>query len=331
MPLKVVMWLASPYLAGRTFDDAIRKAHLLYRENRFTSTIDILGEDAANEEEADGYVTSYKKVIEAVSALPLPCQRPAEQMTISFKPSMFSSVVPTHSSPDTNGKLAKAYERMKSVVDHALKHNVRMTLEAEDHRWADFHLDTYFSLVNAGYTNLGTVLQSRLFRTKNDIKKFDDRMRVRLVIGIYNEPAEVAEMQKPVMKDRLVDYAASLAEKGVYLEIASHDEQCIGNFFKKVAIAQKLPPSSFETQYLLGVPRKEMQQGLVSGKYFVDMAEDASGNARNYLADLARTGTLVRMYLPYGTDAVAGPYCKRRLKANPNMISYGVKNFFHIK
>ena len=49
------------------------------------------------------------------------------------------------------------------------------------------------------------------------------------------------------------------------------------------------------------------------------------------LAELARSGVLVRMYLPYGKEDVAGPYCKRRLQANPNMISYGIKNLLHIK
>ncbi len=40
----------------------------------------------------------------------------------------------------------------------------------------------------AGYENLGTVLQSRLFRTMQDIERFQEGMRVRLVIGIYQEP-----------------------------------------------------------------------------------------------------------------------------------------------
>ncbi len=56
-----------------------------------------------------------------------------------------------------------------------------MTLEAEDHRWTNFQLESYFALVNAGYSNLGTVLQTRLFRTEKDLDRFDQRMRVRLV------------------------------------------------------------------------------------------------------------------------------------------------------
>jgi len=103
------------------------------------------------------------------------------------------------------------------------------------------------------------------------------------------------------------------------------------NFIEDAVLATRSQANRFEVQHLLGVPRKEIQQAFCSGKFFVDMAERASGARRDQLADLARSGVLMRMYLPYGTEKVAGPYCKRRLKANPNMIGYGIKNFLHIK
>jgi proline dehydrogenase len=331
IPLKLVLWLASPYLAGQTYDSAITKAHELYKKNRFTGTIDILGEDCQTNQDCDDFVYAYKATIDAVAANPLPVARERDQLTISFKPSMFSVMVPTEDRPDRVKLLTEAYDRIHEVVAYAKSKNLRMTLEAEDHRWADFHLDTYFSLLKAGYSNLGTVLQSRLFRTRDDLKRFDESARVRMVIGIYNEPASIAYTEKPKAKQILVDYAAELAARGTYLEIATHDDECIKNFIEKVAIPQKLPSTRFEAQFLLGVPRLELQQSLVSGKYFADLASTASSGAMDYLSDLARTGIPVRMYLPYGKDAVAAPYCRRRLKANPNMFMYGFKNFFHLK
>ncbi len=331
IPLKLVMLLASPYLAGQTCDEAIKKAHQVYKENRFTATIDILGEDARADEDCQRFAAAYKDVIDAVASLPIPCSRSSEQITVSFKPSMFSTIVPTESAPDKDRRLSEAYDRIKGVVDYALKHNIRMTMEAEDYRWADFQLDAYTSLINAGYSNVGTVLQTRLFRVKSDLKRFDERSRVRLVIGIYNEPAELAYTEKPIMKELLVDYALELAQRGTYLEIGSHDGDCINKFIKQVAIPLRLSASQFEVQHLMGVPRLELQQGLVSGKYFVQMSEEASGGIHDYLSDLARTGVMVRLYLPFGKDHVAAPYCKRRLKANPHMISYGIKNLLHLK
>lgn len=331
IPLPMVLFLASPYLAGKTAQEAINRAHQLYRENRFTATIDILGEDCTADSDCEAFVAAYLNVIDLVSANQLPVRRPEEQMTVSFKPSMFSVCVPDAQIPERDRYLAEAFGRMQKVVAYAKERGVKMTLEAEDHRWTDFQLDTYFSLINAGFSNLGTVLQARLFRTKQDLKRFDERCRVRMVIGIYVEPAEIAHTEKPIMKELLVDYSAELAARGTYLEIATHDTDCITQFFQRVAIPQRLPANKFEVQMLLGVPRKDVQQGLVSGKFFTDLAQNATSKNADYLSDLARSGVPVRMYLPYGKDKVAGPYCKRRLKANPNMALYGLKNLLHLR
>lgn len=331
IPLKMVLWLASPYLAGRSFSTAIDKSHELYKQSRYTGTIDILGEDCTSDADCNAFVRAYKQTIDAVAARQLPVTAEEQKLTVSFKPSMFSVIVPTDQRSDRNKLLSDAYDRMEEVVAHAKQRGVRMTLEAEDHRWTDFHLDCYFALLKAGYSNLGTVLQSRLFRTRDDLKRFDESTRVRMVIGIYNEPADIALTDKPKMKEVLVDYAAELAARGAYIEVATHDSDCVDNFIRKVAIPQRVPSNKFEMQFLLGVPRKDLQQSLASGKYFANLAEDTSGATMQYLADLARTGVPIRMYLPFGQDAVAAPYCKRRLKANPNMITYGIKNFLHLQ
>jgi proline dehydrogenase len=331
LPLPVVLWLASPYLAGKSLEEAVRRAHQVYQENRFTSTIDILGEDCSNECDCDRFVEAYRKTIDAVANNQLPGATEHSGITVSFKPSMFSTKVPTEGTQECKRELADAYYRMKTVVDYAKQRGVRMTIEAEDHNWTDFQLDTYFSLLNEGYDNLGTVLQSRLFRTKSDIKRFDQRCRVRLVIGIYNESADIAHTNKATMKELLVDYAGELAARGTYIELASHDTETVHKFIERIAIPQQLSVDRFETQWLLGVPRLEEQQALVSGAYFKQIAQQAPSSALDYLSELARTGITVRMYLPFGKDTVAGPYCKRRLRANPHMISYGIKNFLHLR
>lgn len=331
MPLKLVMMLAAPYLAGREAGDAIRKAHQVYKENRFASTVDILGEDATSADDCERSVSNYKQLIDLIAADPVPVSNPLAQTTVSFKPSMFSIASPASTAPGKQKELDAAYSRIESIVAHAKSKNIRVTLEAEDHNWTDFHLETYFSLINAGYLNCGTVIQSRLFRTKNDIKKFDDRMRVRMVIGIYNEPAEIALTQKPEMKKVAVQLAAELLARGTYVELASHDTNCMQSFIEDAVLPNRVTAEKFEIQHLLGVPRKEIQQAYASGKHFVEMAQNETGHRRELLAELARTGVIIRMYLPFGTDNVAGPYCKRRLKANPNMIGFGIKNFFKIK
>jgi proline dehydrogenase len=328
IPLRLVLVLAAPYIAGQTQEDAIKAAHRIYKQDSFAGTIDILGEDAESAEQCDAAVSLYTHLIDAISRAPVPVAQPLEQITVSMKPSMFSTEAP---GAGAGGELDRAYARIKAVVDHAHKRNIRLTLEAEDHRWTDFHINSYISLINEGYTNLGTVLQSRLFRTRNDIRRFDERMRVRLVIGIYNEVADIAHTEKPVMKELLVEYAAELGKRGTYIELATHDAGCLDSFMSKVAIPQRLPGSQFETQFLMGVPRKKLQTALRNGSYLEPFARQAEGEDLKYLEELTQEGILVRLYLPFGKDKVAGPYCKRRLKANPNMIGYGIKNLLHIQ
>jgi proline dehydrogenase len=212
-----------------------------------------------------------------------------------------------------------------------MKNNISMTLEAEDHRWANFHLEAYFALINAGYTNLGTVLQTRLFRTEKDVARFDERMRVRLVIGIYNEPAQLAHTDKRNMKELVVTYAQQLLNKGTYVELATHDAKCVEHFYRSVAVPHKIGPENFEHQFLLGVPRAKLQKGLISGQYFAELARTMPSEHGEQLERLQRRGAIVRMYLPYGTPRVSGAYCRRRLRENPNMIAYGIKNVFGIQ
>jgi proline dehydrogenase len=330
IPLSLVMRLAAPYLAGESASDAIRLAHEIHSRDRFSSNIDILGEDSVVDDDCDRIVQAYIKLIDTIRANPIKCDRAREQMTVSMKPSMFSTVAPQ---PGKASELAleKAFDRISRVVDYGLKHDIAMTLEAEDHRWTNFHLEAYFALVSAGYTNLGTVLQSRLFRTEKDVKRFDNRMRVRLVIGIYNEPDQIAHTDKGIMKDLLVQYAGQLLEAGSYVEIASHDTKCIQSFYGRVVIPNTVPSHMFEHQFLLGVPRSKVQKGLISGSYFQDLAQKMPAAAKAHLETLANEGGLVRMYLPYGTAQVAGAYCRRRLRENPNMITYGIKNVFGIQ
>ncbi len=322
IPVKLVLMLASPYLAGETGEEAIAMAHQIYDQNHYTSTLDILGEDMESAADCDASVEAYKHLVDIIISNPLPVKNASEQLTISFKPSMFSTRPPGENGVQ-DPELHDAFERIKRVTDYAKRLGVRVTLEAEDRRWTDFHLDTYFKLIDEGYDNIGTVIQSRLFRTADDITRFDERTRVRMVIGIYNEPAEIAHTSKPVMKDLLVSYAKDLLMRGAYVEVATHDIDCLHKFFDMV-VSAKIPASRFETQFLHGVPRDDLQKGLVSGSYFCPT--NFPNHHPDELEHLARTGVVVRKYLPFGPGRVAGAYCRRRLKENPNMITYGIKN-----
>lgn len=326
LPLSLVLWLARPYLAGQTADQAIKLAHEIYNRDHFVSTIDILGEESRTEEDCDKAVAAYRQLIDGIAANPLTVSGPFAanaQVTISIKPSMFTVLT----------DLDRGYERIEALVAYGQSKQLKMTLEAEDHRWTDFHLDTYISLINKGYTNLGTVLQSRLFRTREDVKRFDERMRVRMVIGIYQEPAEIAQTQKAIMKSLLVEYARELLARGTYVEVATHDEHCVDKFVTEAVLPVKASATQFESQFLLGVPRKELESDLTTGVFFKKLLSKKTAlkeSDREHLEKLAESGQLVRLYLPYGENKLSAAYCKRRLKANPNMMLFGIKNLLRI-
>lgn len=336
IPVSMVLFLAKPYLAGETAAEALALSQKLYDDFKYSSTLDILGEDAQAESDCDASVEHYKELISLIAQHPMKLsQAIAEerrQPTVSFKPSMFATKAPVKEGTTfqvRSKELDLAYNRIETVVAFAEERGVRVTLEAEDHRWTDFHLETYFALIESGYKNVGTVLQTRLFRTKKDLARFDERMRTRLVIGIYNEPASLAHTAKPVMKDLLVDYARELMARGTYVEVATHDTKCLASFFA-AAITDKVDPSRFETQFLHGVPRKRFQESLISGRLFEGEEYKQLRENHEYLQKLAREGVLVRMYLPFGEGKVAGAYCRRRLKENPNMVTYGIKNLLKL-
>lgn len=330
LPTNIVLQLAAPYLAGWNSKEALAMAKSVWAKNNFAGTLDVLGEESASSEQCESYVQTYVDLIDHISNDPLSVQDKRYQLTISFKPSMFCVV----SSPDTLPKqqyLDQGFSRMKQVVDYAKKRQVEITLEAEDHNWTDFHLESYFALLSAGYSNLGTVVQTRLHRTIRDLRRFDERTRVRLVIGIYNENAQIAYQSKQDMKEALIGCSRELLSKGAYVELATHDCRYIDKFFKNVVLPLHTAPNQFETQFLLGVPRLRLQQMLVNGEYFKQwhISNSAMAN-RSHLEMLAQSGTLVRLYLPFGAGEIASPYCKRRLQYNPHLIIYGIKNLLHI-
>ncbi len=330
LPERLVLNLASPYLAGKNCPQALSLATDLYQQKKVSATLEILGEECTSYEECDKSMQMYVDLIDRISDNQIGISEKRKQLTVSFKPSTFCILSGRGADPSPL-QLDEAFNRITVIVNHAFKKGVQVTLEAEDHRWADFQQGTYFALLDAGYKNLGTVLQSRLLRTAKDIKRFDQRTRVRLVIGIYNEPSEIAHTSKKTMKELLIVYGRELLSRGAYVELATHDQNCLRQFFSEVILPERIEPDKFEIQFLMGVPRQQLQEMLTTGKYFTQLkTNNNNGTGSSYLQMLANSGVLVRLYLPFGADESAGPYCKRRLKENPNMFVYGLKNLFGI-
>ncbi len=283
-PTSLVKLFASPYVAGDSIGAAVDAAQKLWEERRVCSTIDLLGEELESDEEVQYSANVYERLIDALGS--------QDYATISLKPSQLGS----HRGTDN------CQEVIRGIIQRAEQYNIKVTLDMEDHSFTDMTLDIFRAL-KKDHPTFGTVLQSRLFRTDDDIISLKGlNARIRICIGIYNEPKEIALQSKPEMKKKLLHQVELLFKEGHYPEIGTHDEAVMN---EAIDIAEKLnmKKNQYEVQMLMGVPRQAFQDELI------------------------QNGILVRLYVPFAEKwKYAIAYCKRRLAANPAMAAYIFKN-----
>ncbi len=292
-PGPLVRWFARPYVAGGTMESGLEVAH--DRLSRFgaLATMDLLGEEVHETFEVLRNVAAYERLIDALGSDPR-FQDLATRPSVSLKPSAF-----------TAGENAEAIEHIEPIVKRAKEHGVAITIDMEDRDWTDLTIDWAVDLFERGY-DVGTVLQTRLHRTEADLARIPAGMRLRLVIGIYPEPEEVALTDKRAMKQRMLDYAATLLEAGARVEFGTHDEEFLERFLREVA---PHAPERCEIQMLLGVPRRPFARKLMAGEF----------------------GLVVpfRLYVPFALswdDATA--YLRRRVKESPSVMWLVLRNIF---
>jgi len=286
-PSPVVKLFASPYVADDSIQAAVNTAQKFWEERRVCSTIDLLGEELESDEEVQYTVGVYERLIAALGR--------QEYATLSLKPTQLGS----HRSTEHCQKI------IGGIVAKAAEQKIKVTLDMEDHDYTDMTLDIFRALIK-DHPTFGTVLQSRLFRTDGDMKSLKGlNTRIRICIGIYNEPKEIALQSKPDMKKKMLQQIEVLFKEGHYPEIATHDEAVIDEALN-IAERLNMKKDQYEVQMLMGVPKRAYQDELI------------------------RNGILVRLYVPFAEKwKFAIAYCKRRLAANPAMAAYIIKNILH--
>ncbi|MHA1966418.1 MAG: proline dehydrogenase family protein [Candidatus Hodarchaeales archaeon] len=279
MPSFLVRSFARAYVAGVGIESGLKKAQELWVKDRLCSTIDMLGEEISTQEEVEVIIQTYFQLINRLAQLD---NFPGH---ISLKPTSLGV------------DIDKEYclNNLRRILTKAKENNVEVTLDMEDSHYTDITLDLYHTLKND--FNFGTVLQSRLFRTKEDILSLKNlEARIRICIGVYNENKNIAFTKKSEMKEKLVEYTELLLDHGHNVDIATHDHKYIIQIFN-VLNKRKLGPERAEFQFLLGVPRERIQRELIDRGY------------------------RVRLYIPFTTEWKAAiAYLRRRLIENPSMI-----------
>jgi proline dehydrogenase len=277
--------LSGRFVAGTEIADAVRATQAINRAGMSVS-IDNLGENVTNPEEARQSAQLYVQILDAITASQL-------NANISLKL--------THMGLDVDEQLAR--DIVMELVAKAASMNppgfVRVDMEGSPYtqRTLDFVHELHRMPGNA--SSVGTVIQSYLRRAESDIEKLlAEGIRIRLCKGAYKEPAEIAFPAKSDVDANYVKLMKTLMKSGIYHGLATHDENIIQQA-EAFAIAEKLSPDSFEFQMLYGI-RRDLQQRLV------------------------RKGWRVRVYIPFGTEWY--PYFMRRLGERPANVFFIARN-----
>ncbi|MBN2430761.1 MAG: proline dehydrogenase family protein [Acidobacteria bacterium] len=283
-PGPLVKVFAKPYIAGDSITSAIQTAKDFWDSRQVCSTIDLLGEELESDEEVEYTIDVYLRLIAELGR--------QKFSTISLKPTQLGS----------HRDEATCRENIRKIIEAAEEYAIPVTIDMEDHHFTDLTLNIYKAL-KPDFPTLGTVLQSRLFRTDQDILDLKGlNARIRICIGIYNEPREIALQHKNDMKKKMLEHVELLFKEGHYPEIGTHEEWLIRD---SLELADKLNISKngYEIQMLMGVPRQKITDELI------------------------RKGITVRLYVPFAEKwKHATNYCKRRLAANPMMAAYVAGN-----
>ena len=273
------------FVAGTEIADAVRATQVVNRSGMSVS-IDNLGENVTNPDEARQSAQLYHQILDAIAASSL-------NANISLKL--------THMGLDVDEKLARGL--VSGLVGKAASMNppgfVRVDMEGSPYtqRTLDFVRELHSAPGN--HNSVGTVIQSYLRRSQQDV---DDLLtagiRIRLCKGAYKEPASIAFEKKNEVDASYIELMKTLLKSGIYHGLATHDENIIREA-QAFANREKIARDSFEFQMLYGI-RRDLQQSLV------------------------RDGWRMRVYIPFGTEWY--PYFMRRLGERPANVLFILRN-----
>ncbi len=276
VPKPILRRVASRYIAGETLDEAIAKLSSLAAAGH-PGIIDILGEDVTSEAQARSVIADYQNAASAVKSKGLDA---------------YVSVKPTHCGLRVSEKLA--LELYVQLARHCKSLGLFLRVEMEDNTTTDATL-RLFEALREQCDNVGLVLQSRLFRTPDDIAKLKPGpLSVRMVKGIYIEPATIAHTEPEPIRDAYVACCEQLAERRAKIAFATHDD-ALGERLIRIVEKRRIAKSDYEFQVLLGV-REELWKLWNSA------------------------GHRVRVYVPFGPEW--RPYSLRRMRKNPAIIGH---------
>ena len=273
------------YVPGETTEAAVLATAGLV-DDGLRTTLDFLGEDTLDAEQAEATVTAYTELLRELSLKGL-----TGHAEVSVKLSAIGQAL-----PDSGHKIA--LENARTICRAARNAGTTVTIDMEDHTTTDSTLAILRDL-RKDFPETGAVLQSYLHRTEADCRALAyEGSRVRLCKGAYNEPADVAFQEKVEVDKSYVRCLKVLLSGQGYPMIATHDPRMI-EIASSLSSRYGRPQGAYEFQMLYGI-RPEEQRRLVAA------------------------GETVRVYLPYGHEWYG--YLMRRLAERPQNLTFFLRS-----
>jgi proline dehydrogenase len=255
---------ASNFVAGEDLDECIRTLREL-TDRGFHSNTTLLGEGVTDEHMASEVADEYIEILNRIEADKC-------RTNIALKLS--------HLGLDLGEEVA--YRNLEHIVAHAEELGNFIRIDMEESFRVDATLRIYKRLRAEGFENVGTVLQSYLFRSEDDLDSLLSlKPNLRIVKGAYLEPPEIAFAYKLDVDAGFIKLTEKLIENDCYAGIATHDDRII-DYFKAFTERHGVGRDKFEFQMLYGI-RTQYQQELLDEGYKVRIATPFGPEWYHYL------------------------------------------------
>jgi proline dehydrogenase len=268
---------ARRFVPGETLDECVAALHALNEKGLYANTT-LLGEGVIEPAQSAAVVDAYREIIARIAT-----ERLRANVALKL----------THLGLEIDEELAVSNLRT------LLKLGAFIRIDMEQSRFVDATLRIYRRLREEGFDDLGTVLQSYLYRTPADLESLLPLApNLRLVKGAYLEPAAIAYPRKADVDAAYVRLLEQMLSGDGHTAVATHDESLIEHAIR-YAESNGIASDRFEFQMLYGV-RPQLQLSLV------------------------RRGYKVLVATPYGPEWY--PYLMRRLGERPANLLFFLRN-----
>lgn len=272
---------AGRFVAGETLDECVAVLRRLNDAGLHTNTT-LLGEAIPNAAGADSVVRSYVEILDRLAA---------EELRANV------AVKLTHLGLSFDEEIAHA--NVERLVGHAGRLGIFIRIDMEESACLKATLRIFERLRAAGHENVGTVLQSYLYRSPADLERLLPLApNLRIVKGAYLEPSTLAYPDKRDVDSAYLALVERGLRAGAYIAVATHDESIISHV-RAFASREGIERDRFEFQMLYGV-RPALQRKI------------------------AGLGYKVLVATPYGPDWY--PYLMRRLAERPANIVFFLRS-----